>query len=67
MMRLVLFLMGMFLTSLGLFFVVLYLNLFAMGYSLYEFVKFIIVRLECYLILIGVLIMIFTWKGKLRL
>lgn len=52
--------LGVLLNSIGLFFLVLYLNLFNMGYTFIDFVKFIIVRWECYLLPIGALIIYFN-------
>lgn len=66
MIRLFFFLLGIFLTSLGLFFLILYLNLLNMGYSFFEFVKFITVRFECYFILIGSLLIFFSLERKLK-
>ena len=66
MIRLFFFLLGIFLTSLGLFFLILYLTLLNMGYSFFEFVKFITVRFECYFILIGSLLIFFSLERKLK-
>lgn len=52
--RLVLFFLGIFLSSLGLAFFIMYLNLFNLGYSFIDFVKFIIVRVECYFFPVGI-------------
>ncbi len=55
MFRILLYIIGVILTSLGLFFIIIYLNLLTMGYSFSFFVKFISRRLETWLILIGIL------------
>ncbi len=60
--RLFLLFLGMFLTSLGLFFIILYLTLLNNGYSFFEFVKFIICRCECLLLPIGVLIIYLIFR-----
>lgn len=59
-------LLGIFMTSLGLFFLILYLNLFNMGYTFLDFVKFIIVRWEVFLILLGSLIIYFSLERILK-
>ncbi len=64
MFRIVLFLLGMMFCSLGLTFCILYLNLMTMGYSFSSFVHFIISRMECQMLIWGVLMMLFAWKGK---
>ena len=58
--------LGIFMTSFGLFFLVLYLNLFNMGYTFLDFVKFIIVRWEVFLILLGSLIIYFSLERILK-
>jgi len=56
--------LGIILTSVGLFFLILYLNLFTLGYSFFDFVKFIIMRIECLCFFIGVLLLCFSIGGK---
>lgn len=58
------FFLGMILCSLGLSFSILYLNLMTMGYSFSSFVHFIISRVECNLFFVGIVMMLFSWKGK---
>jgi hypothetical protein len=60
----VLFLLGFFLSSLGLSFSIIYFNLMTMGYSFSQYVHFIISRIECSLLWIGILLMLISWKGK---
>ncbi len=62
--RILWFFLGMILCSIGLSFWILYLNLLTMGYSFWNFVYFISSRIECYLVLVGVVLMIISWKGK---
>ena len=62
--KLLFVLIGIILCSISLFFWILYLNLFNMGYSFIDFVKFIIVRLECYILVIGVLLIYFNLGRK---
>lgn len=63
MIRPFLFLLGIFLTSIGLFFIILYLNLLTMGYSFFGFVQFISRRGECILFPIGIFC-IFVSMGR---
>lgn len=58
--------LGIFLTSLGLFFLILYLNLFSMGYTFFEFGKFITGRFECYLIIIGIVLIVITLERIIK-
>ena len=68
MIRVFFFLFGFGFTTLGFSFIILYLNLFSMGYNFYDYVNFIIRRPECYLGIAGFIIMaisIFT-KGEYK-
>ena len=48
---------------LGFSFIVLYMNLFAFGYSILEYLEFVITRIECLIFFIGLLIFILLlWK-----
>lgn len=46
-------LIGIFLASIGFMFVLLYTNLFTLGYNFWEFVQFISTRVECLLFVFG--------------
>lgn len=59
-----LFLLGIILSIIGLFFIFLYLNLFVIGYSFFEFVYFIIRSIYCDLFFIGLFLIIFTLRRK---
>ncbi len=50
-----LYIIGVILISIGLFFVIIYLNLLTIGYSFFDFVKFISRRVEVWLGLLGLL------------
>ena len=58
MLRISLFLLGFILSVLGLFFIILYLNLFVIGYSFFEFVYFIIRNIYCDLLFVGVILIL---------
>ena len=64
--KFLIFLLGILFTSIGLFFLILYLNLFAMGYSFFEFVNFIIRRFECWLFLLGLIMLVFSLGRSLK-
>ena len=53
---------GILLTGLGLFFILMYLNLLSMGYSFGKFVKFISRTFECYFFVIGIIIIIINFR-----
>ncbi len=57
MLNVCLFLLGFIFAVIGLFFIILYLNLFVIGYSFFEFVYFIIRSIYCDLFLLGFIIM----------
>ncbi len=55
MFKIILYILGIIFTSLGIFFTIIYLNLLTMGYSFFEFVKFISRKSEFWFILIGLI------------
>ena len=57
MIRFFFFLFGFCFTTIGFSFIILYLNLFTIGYNFYNYVNFIIRRPECYFSVIGFIIM----------
>ena len=52
--------LGIILSGLGLFFIIMYLNLLKCGYSFFKIVKLISGTFECYYFIIGILIIIFN-------
>ena len=64
--RIFIFLIGFGLTTIGFMYIIVYLNLFSIGYNFFEYVNFIIRRLECLNALIGIILMILaiTIGGK---
>ena len=57
---------GVILCSISIFFFIIYLNLFTIGYSFIDFVKFINTRVECLLLYIGVLLIIYSLERKIK-
>lgn len=62
--KILLFFLSIICMSIGLFFIILYLNLFTLGYSFFDFVKFIIMRVECLVFFVGI-ILLFLSIGRL--
>ena len=58
--RFLIFLIGFGLTVIGLSYIILYLNLFTIGYNFLEYVKFIIRRIECLNFVVGVLLILLS-------
>lgn len=58
--KLFLFLIGFGLTTIGSVYIICYLNLFSIGYNFFEYVNFIIRRVECLNLVIGIIIMILS-------
>ena len=56
--RILLFLFGFGLTILGLTYIIIYLNLLSIGYNFFDYVKFIIRRIECLNALFGIILML---------
>ena len=52
--------MGFGLTTIGSVYIICYLNLFSIGYNFFEYVNFIIRRIECLNTFIGIIIMILS-------
>ena len=66
MVKIFLFFGGIILASIGLMFIILYLNLLSMGYSFLEFGKFIISRGECWILLVGIIMIIISLERWIR-
>lgn len=65
-MKLILLLIGIFFCSISIFFSIIYLNLLTIGYSFFEYVKFINTRLECLLFYVGVLFILISLERKIK-
>lgn len=59
-MRFFLFLVGFGFTLIGFVYIISYLNLTTIGYNFMEYVNFIVRRYECWLSIIGIIIMTLT-------
>ncbi len=58
--KILIFLFGFGLTVIGLNYIVIYLNLFSIGYNFFEYVNFIIRRIECLNLVFGIILMIIS-------
>ncbi len=58
--KIFLFLLGYALTVIGSVYIISYLNLMSIGYNFFEYVYFILRRLECYYVIIGIFLIIFS-------
>ena len=58
--KIIFFLIGFGLTTIGSVYIICYLNLFSIGYNFFEYVNFIIRRIECINAFIGIIIMILS-------
>ena len=65
MIRFFFFLLGFGFSVIGCMYIILYFNLFAIGYSIIDYTKYIFTRPECILGIIGFIIVFFTifYKG----
>lgn len=61
--RIFLFLIGFGLTTIGLVYIICYLNLFTIGYNFFDYVNFIIRRIECLNTIFGIIIMALALTG----
>ncbi len=57
---------GTVLASIGLMFILLYTNLLTMGYSFWNFVKFISKRFECLLFVFGIVILVLSFERSIK-
>ena len=64
--KIFLFLLGFGLTTIGSIYMICYLNLISIGYNFFEYVNFIIRRIECLNFVFGIVLMILsiTLGGK---
>lgn len=60
--RILLFTLGIFISSYSLMFIIIYINLFKMGYNFIDYIKYIFTHTECLLIYIGLLMIIISLK-----
>ena len=66
MIRIIPLLIGVILCSISIFFTIIYLNLFTIGYTFFEFVKFINTRVECLVLYLGIALIIYSLERKIK-
>lgn len=64
--HILLFILGILLTSISLMFVIIYLNLLKMNYSFIEYLKYILTNLECLLFIPGILLIKISLKKCIK-
>jgi len=57
-----LYFMGIFLSVVGLFFIVINLNLFIIGYSFWDYLYFVFTRFECLVFFLGIILLILVYE-----
>ena len=62
MFKIFLFLVGFGLTTIGLVYIILYLNLLTFGYNFFDYVNFIIRRIECLNTAIGTILILISFN-----
>jgi len=62
--KIVCFLLGIFLTSYSLMFIVIYLNLLKMGLNLKEYFKYIFTRYECLMFFVGIILICVSMRKE---
>lgn len=55
---------GVFLTSYGLTFIIIYINLLNMGYTLLGYIKYILTHFECLIIILGIILLYLSFERK---
>ena len=58
--RILMFQIGFGLTTIGLVYIICYLNLLSIGYNFFDYVNFIIRRVECINAILGIVIMVLS-------
>lgn len=60
--KIFIFLIGFGLTTIGLIYIILYLNLFSFGYNFFDYVNFIIRRIECLNTVVGIILIFISFN-----
>ena len=64
MFRIILFILGFMLMVLGNFYIIMYINLISIGYNIFEYLEYIMSRIECYYLILGIILIIISFKKK---
>ena len=66
MFKVFIYFLGIIFTSLGIFFTIIYLNLLTMGYSFFDFVNFIIRKVEFWFIPVGLILILYSLERWIK-
>lgn len=59
------FILGIYLCSYSLTYIIIYLNLLSMGFSIVDYLKYLLVHAECLVIFLGIILILLAFKkGK---
>lgn len=58
--KIIFFILGFFLMVLGNFYIISYINLFSFGYTIGEYIAYILTRYECYYSVLGIILIILS-------
>ena len=61
--KIIFIILGFYLITTGITYIFLYINLFTFGYTIKEYLEFLLTQVEIYFLPIGILIEIFSIKG----
>lgn len=64
--RIIIFIIGLIMSTIGLSYIIIYLNVLAMGYSFVDYLNYIFTKVECIIFFIGYLLMFLSIYLKRR-
>jgi hypothetical protein len=64
--QIILFLLGILISSISLMFIIIYLNLLKMNFTIFDYIKYIFTHIECLMILIGILFIKLSFKKRYK-
>ena len=65
--KIVCFILGIFMTSYSLMFIIIYLNLLKMGFSFLDYLKYIFTRFECLMIFLGIILIYLSFRKEKKI
>ena len=60
--KITLFILGILITSYSLMFIIIYLNLIKMGYSFFDYIKYVFTKIECLSLIIGIILICLSFR-----
>ncbi len=64
--RIILFILGLIMSSMGLSYIIMYLNLLVIGYSFIDYLIYIFTKLECIIFFVGYILLLLSIVIKRR-